>query len=53
MENLPEIKEPIDITLSQDELFAEVASNANVSEKEVKTVMDTFIQLYLKKLKLI
>jgi len=53
MDTLPEIKEPIDITLSQDELFAEVATNANVDEKEVKIVMDTFIQIYLKKLKLI
>jgi len=53
MDTLPEIKETIDITLSQDELFAEVATNINVPEEEVRTVMDTFIQIHLKKLKLI
>ncbi len=53
METVPEITETIDITLSQEELFSEVATNANVPKKEVETVMDAFIQLYLKKLKLI
>jgi len=52
MEAVTEIKETIDIILSKDELFAEVSSKTDVPEKDVKTVMDAFIQLYLKKLKL-
>jgi len=54
METAPEeIMETIDITLSQTELFTEVSENTQVPLEDVESVMDTFIQIHLKKLKLI
>ena len=43
---------PNDITMSQDELCSIVSANTDVEEKEVKLVIDGFIDHFLKKLKL-
>jgi len=41
-----------DITVSQEELCSIVSAKTEVDEKEVKLVVDSFIDLFLKKLKL-
>ena len=41
-----------DIILSQEELYMEVASRTKINEKEVKKVLESFIDLFLKKLRL-
>ena len=66
LEVLDQVEVPNDITLSQEELFNEVTENINnlfpskvisdnskITNTEVKTVMDAFVQLQLKKLKLV
>jgi len=41
-----------DITMSREELCSLVSNKTEVNEKEVKLVIDSFIDLFLKKLKL-
>lgn len=43
---------PNDVTMSQEELHAIVSSKTDVEEKDVKLVIDSFIDLFLHKLKL-
>jgi nucleoid DNA-binding protein len=50
MEDIIEVTN--DIIMSQKELCAIVSANTKVDEKEVKLVVDSFIDLFLKKLKL-
>lgn len=49
---IEEVFVPNDITMSQDELCSIVSANTDVEEKEVKLVIDGFIDHFLKKLKL-
>jgi len=41
-----------DITLSKDELYSEVALKINVAIEEVETVMEGFIDHFLRQMKL-
>ena len=49
----PKILENRDIILTQDELFEEVSQNSGISKDQVAKIMDVFIQVQLKNLKLI
>ena len=49
---MEEVIIPNDITMSQEELCSIVSAKTEVDEKEVKQVIDGFIDHFLKKLKL-
>jgi len=53
LETTPEEVITNDITLSQEELFTEVSQRTMLPLEDVTSVMKTFIQIHLKKLKLV
>ena len=46
------IEDSVVITLSKDDLYEEVSLRTNISTEEVRAVIDSFIDMFLKKLKL-
>jgi len=51
--NLPDCMEPIrDITLSKEELYSEIALKTNLNINDIRTVIEGFIDHFLKQMKL-
>ena len=49
---MEDVLESNDITLSREELYSIVSSKTGENFKDVETVMESFINLFLKKFKL-